>query len=247
MDKIYESKYHQLEKNYWWFKARRDMIFRLLKKYHVDQHAKILDMGCSGGVMIQSLKRKGFKNIHGIDISERAINLCKEKGIKNVFVMDATLPKFADEEFDIIIASDILEHIENDDLTLFNWNRILKSTGKLIIFAPAFNFLWSEHDKINHHYRRYTKSTLTKVLKKTGFEIDKSSYWNIKLFSPTCLLRAIQFIFPITRKKSHVYGMHPILNNLLFYLLKSENWFIERIDFPIGISVFAIARKKCLI
>jgi predicted SAM-dependent methyltransferase len=66
-------------------------------------------------------------------------------------LMDGARPEFGDGQFDTIIASDVLEHIEREELALCEWKRVLKSCGKLIVFVPAFNFLWGGHDAANHH------------------------------------------------------------------------------------------------
>ena len=129
MKKSYESKYHNLEMVYWWFEGRRDIIFKLL---HLEnKNSKILEVGCSGGPLLNYLKQKNFNNLYGMDISLDAVNLCKKRGIKNVLVGDGSKTGFKDNSFDIIIASDILEHIKNDSLALLEWNRILKNKGKL--------------------------------------------------------------------------------------------------------------------
>ena len=187
MDKEYEIKYHSEEENNWWFVARRNAILKLLGK--VDKSAKILDIGCAGGPLLLDLKAAGFKNAYGLDFSENAVSKCKERGLENVFVMDGHDPKFDTESFDIIISSDSLEHLENDMKALKNWHTILKPNGTLFIFVPAFMYLWSEHDEINHHYRRYTSDNLKKKVESVGFKVEKESYWNFCMFFPTAIYK----------------------------------------------------------
>ena len=243
MDKSLESKCHRLEEEYWWFIARRDMIFKLVKK--LDKNSKILEIGCSGGVLIRSLKEHGFNNVYGIDISKDAVKVCKNKNIKNVFVMDGAKLKFHNEMFDVVITSDTLEHIKDENSALSEWNRVLKPGGKLIIFVPAFNFLWCSIDDINHHYRRYSKSALLNALKRSNFRIDRSSYWNFSLFTPVSLARLYDRFFLKNKKsnKDELYGVSPIANKLLIKLLKFENSLLTISDLPIGVSVFAVATK----
>ncbi len=243
MDKVYEAKYHLQEYRNWWFESRRDMIFHLLKTEN--SNSMILDIGCSGGTFIEGLKKIGFKNIYGIDISPNAIDLCKSKGIQNVFVMDGTKPEFSDGQFDIVIASDVLEHVKSEGIALCEWKRILKPGGKLIVFVPAFNFLWGKHDAANYHYRRYSKSRLTRVLEKAQFKVDRCSYWNFTLFFPTSLVRIFQrtLLREKSRKGDQLLELNPVANKLLFCLVKTENIMLKLLNFPIGVSVFAIARK----
>jgi 2-polyprenyl-3-methyl-5-hydroxy-6-metoxy-1,4-benzoquinol methylase len=244
MDGAYEAKYHIQEEKHWWFETRRDIIINLLKRS--DRNSKILEIGCSGGPLIQALNHLGFKNVQGIDISQQTIDLCKWREIHNAFVMDGSKPEFEDGQFDIVIASDVLEHIEDEEKALSEWNRILRPAGKLIVFVPAFEILWSKHDEANHHYRRYSKSELIHVLEKAEFEIDRSSYWNFILFFPTGLVRLLQRIVSKYRQQSgdQLVELNPVANKLLVYLVKTENIFLKVLNFPIGVSVFAIAGKK---
>ena len=161
MDQAYETKYHVQEDKHWWFESRRDMVIKLLRQS--DRNSKILEIGCSGGPLIRALNKLGYNDVHGIDISEPAIDLCKLREISNTSVMDGSRPDFGDGQFDVVIASDVLEHIEDEEKALCEWNRILKPSGKLIVFVPAFKMLWSKHDEANHHYRRYSKSELIRI------------------------------------------------------------------------------------
>lgn len=237
MEKAYERKRHRLEENYWLFRARREIIFKLIKKINAKSHSAILDVGCGGGHLIKFLERKGFKKISGIDISNRAVERCKKRGIKDVFVEDGAETKFDDKMFDIIIADNVLEHIKDENVALNEWNRILKKNGRLIVFVPAFSFLWSQHDERCHHYRRYSKSALIKALEKANFEVERSSYWNFSLFFPISLVK-------ISQQRDQLYELNPVVNRLLIQLLKFENWLLGRLNFPVGVSVFGVARKK---
>ena len=245
MNKHYEFKYHRLEDTHWFFIARRAMIFGLIKQLNIKQNSKILDIGCSSGSLMQLLARKDFKNVYGIDKSINAVNLCKKRGFKNVNVMDAAKTKFNNDEFDVIITSDILEHIKNDNSALKEWNRILKHGGKLIIFVPAFDLLWSKHDEINHHYRRYSKSELMCCLKKSNFKMIRCSYWNFSLFFPMIIFKYFRYIFlrNENQKSGNLYELNPFANKALLSLLGFENLVLKYLNFPFGVSIFTLAVK----
>lgn len=244
MEKDFEKLYHDLEKDHFWFKARRRYISSLLNNFN--RNISILDIGCSSGILLKELTEVGFdvKNLYGVDISEKAISLCKENGLENTFVMDAqniTLEK----KFDVIIASDCLEHLQDDSKALGNWYQLLKDSGVLFVFVPAFMALWSQHDVVNMHYRRYTRKNLRKKVIEKGFAIEKSSYWNFFLFIPTFLFRLFSKLS--VSKKMSTYGNleKPILfNNLLLHLIGFENKILKFINFPLGISTFCVAKKN---
>jgi 2-polyprenyl-3-methyl-5-hydroxy-6-metoxy-1,4-benzoquinol methylase len=243
VDQAYEAKYHLLEERNWWFEARRDMVIKLLQ--HTDRNSKILGIGCSGGPLLRNLGVHGYSNVYGIDISKDAVDLCRTRGLRNIALMDGSRPAFKAGEFDVVIASDVLEHIEDEGLALSEWNRILKPAGKLIVFVPAFELLWSQHDEANHHYRRYSKSRLVRALENANFEVNRSSYWNFLLFFPASLVRLLQRVQqPKNIKSDQLFELNSLSNELLVRLLKAENAVLNLINFPVGVSVFAIAGKR---
>ncbi|MDR9410892.1 MAG: class I SAM-dependent methyltransferase [Balneolaceae bacterium] len=151
MDPLYEEKYHERERNYWWFKARREAIYKLLNFYNIKYNSKILDIGCSSGLLLEELYQHGYpkNNLYGIDISKDAVNIAKSNGFENVQIMDGSELTFKNESMDVIISSDSLEHIKWDKTALKQWHQCLRPGGMLVVFVPAFNCLWSEHDEIN--------------------------------------------------------------------------------------------------
>jgi SAM-dependent methyltransferase len=244
MDKNFEHKYHELEASHFWFKSRRNFILQLLK--NTNRNSKVLDIGCSSGLLLKDLEKEGFKseNLYGIDISQKAIENCKANGLNNCFVMSGDAIDL-NEAFDIMIASDCLEHIENDNLALDNWNKQLKAGGKLYVFVPAFNSLWSHHDEVNMHFRRYTSEHLNNLLRKNNFIIKASGYWNFTLFLPLFIFRKINQSFRKSTSKKTDGDLNNIglFNTPLLRLLNLENKMLKRVKFPFGISTYAIAQK----
>jgi ubiquinone/menaquinone biosynthesis C-methylase UbiE len=244
MDKSYESKCHSIEEAYWWFEGRRDILYRLIGMT-LDKTSQILEVGCSGGALLMALKERGYENVAGIDISKEAIELCRKRDVKNASVMDGARLEFRDGDFDAVIVSDVLEHIRDEGTALSEWNRVLRPGGKLIVFVPAFKFLWSEHDEVNNHYRRYSRRDLIRALERSGFGVAKSSYWNIAMFFPASLVRlSKRLFFRNAGKKDHFYRVNPLVNWFLAALLRLENSLILRLDVPFGVSVFCIGYKK---
>lgn len=246
MDKDFERLYHTVEEDNWWFVARRDMLLRLLERYRVPLDAQILDIGCAGGALLLALKERGYKALTALDYSSDAIARCKGRGIERAFVMDGHRPEFPERTFDVIIASDCLEHLSDDQTALANWNRVLKTSGIAFIFVPAYQFLWSAHDEANHHYRRYTRLELAKKASTAGFQILESGYWNLLFFFPTALLRLGARLFRRERKgaaKAQVLQSPRFLNNALIAVSRWENAVSSRFAFPMGMSAFVIAKK----
>jgi SAM-dependent methyltransferase len=247
MDLNYGQKYHQLEERHWWFAGRRDAVRRLIHGLQVPLKADILEIGCSAGPLQQILAADGYTSLTGIDISERAIALARERDIPNVSVMDGAHLDFPDASFDLVLASDVLEHIEDEERAAREWSRVLRPGGRILVFVPAFQMLWTKHDEVNHHYRRYTAGHLRRTLQQAGLQLERSSYWNSTLFFPASVIRLIQRGLP-RRPSSKTYTgdlkeFPGWLNDLFISLLKTENSFLRYASLPVGLSVFAIARK----
>ena len=245
MDKDYEKKYHELEATEWWFKTRREAVLKFTA--NLPKHSKILDVGCSSGQLLHDLERTGFKKdqLFGIDISESGINLAQASGFTNTEIMDGSNLTYPDEYFDVLISSDSLEHIEFDERALLHWFRVLKPGGTLIVFVPAFMALWSAHDIVNHHFRRYTKHTLTSKVESAGFKIEQRGYWNLFLFFPIACVRILKrnSAKELGSKKAQddLNPTHPLLNSILKSLLRIENLLLRTL--PFGVSTFCIAKK----
>lgn len=248
MDLSYEQQYHQLEEAHWWFAGRRDAIRKLIRSLHIPTTADILEIGCSGGPLQQLLLSDGYTQLTGIDISEKAIALAQTRGLVNVSVMDGAHLAFPDNSFDLLLASDVLEHIADEQQAAREWCRVLRPGGRMLVFVPAFQLLWTRHDEVNHHFRRYTGAHLRHVLRQAGLELERTSYWNSALFFPATAIRLLQRL-PAVRSASAVSHTGDLkqlprwLNSLLSNLLKTENSLLQHMSLPVGVSVFAVARK----
>ena len=244
MFKLYKNIYYEIEDRHWWNVSRRGIIIKLINPL-LKNGMKILDIGCASGSLIDQISTIKNVQAYGIDISSQAIKMSESKGIMNVKTMDASRLNFKDNQFDIIIASDVLEHIKDDKSALLEWKRVLKKNGYLIIFVPAHMALWSQNDIYSEHFRRYDKYQFKARLSELGVNILRLSYWNVILFIPIFIFRKVQNIF--TKETQYKYQLrktHPFIDQLLKMILYFENRVIEKINLPIGVSLFAICKKK---
>ena len=243
MEKEFEKKYHSLEKDHWWFISRRDCILRIIQRS--EKKRKILEIGCSSGQLMDALNKAKLKDIIGIDISHEAIHLCKKNNIKNIVQMDGSKTGFKEGKFDLIIASDILEHLNDDYEAIIEWKRILKDDGEMLVFVPAFKMLWSDHDIFNKHIRRYNRREIKALFKKTGLKTVRVSYWNFFLFFPVFIKRAIvNKIIKRSKPKHDLFRTNKAINFFLCLLLAMENSYCRLFNLPIGLSLFIIAKKE---
>lgn len=235
------------EGTHWFLRARRAFLIGFFRGQ--DFKSKILEVGCSGGLFIKELHDLGFVGAFGVDINNDAVRYGKERGIDKIQTADGNHLPFLDGEFDFVVSSDVLEHIQFEDKALREWHRILREGGELLLTVPAFRFLWSEHDVANQHYRRYTRMMLAAVLRRNGFRVVRSSYWNFFLFLPIFIIRLIgkfMSIFTGTKNKpqDQLIDFGRYLNAILEGILRLENFLLLKgINFPFGVSVFVIAKK----
>tara|TARA_Y100000310_G_scaffold337606_1_gene425133 strand:- start:1324 stop:2052 length:729 start_codon:yes stop_codon:yes gene_type:complete len=230
-----------LEQENWWYQAKRDLIFGLLKKINKN-YEKVLDLGCGVGSNFGMLK-KYSKSVVGIDYFDKALDYCKGKGYDEIKQMSAENLTFKDNSFDLVLCSDVLEHIEHDDKALSEIKRVLKPGGMFIFSVPAHMFLWGPVDEVSLHYRRYQMKKI-KPLLRNYFDIKKLSYWNLSMFIPNVAYIHLNKVLNTKKKAENTLGKIPkFMNSLLYGILKIENKIFTKYRMFDGVSIVGIAKK----
>ena len=145
-----------------------------------------VDIGCGSGAAAQLLQETYGLTVAGFDISEFAVEASLQRGVKTIQA-DVTKLDLASNTQDFAISLDVIEHIEDRHALLKEIFRILKPGGKCLITVPAHMWLWSNHDVLNHHFRRYSKSELLQDIKEAGFTVSNLRWWN-SIFLPYIFL-----------------------------------------------------------
>ncbi|MEM6342611.1 MAG: class I SAM-dependent methyltransferase [Bacteroidota bacterium] len=254
MDKNYYKEYYHLERNHWWFKARMEILESMIaEKLPPSSTAslKILNVGAATGASSQMLER--FGEVTSLEYDKECCQFLAEKvGIQALNASVLELP-FADNSFDLICCFDVIEHVEDDDTAVQEMQRVLKEGGHLFITVPAFMFLWSHHDEINHHYRRYTRPQLLSVVNKQGLKVKNTSYFNFFTFFPIALYRLIFSKSDKKKKQSEdstgsdfeVMNGANWVNTLLYKVFRTEKWILRRnLAFPVGVSIMTLLQKE---
>jgi ubiquinone/menaquinone biosynthesis C-methylase UbiE len=209
---------------------------------------KILNVGAATGATSEMLSKYG--KVTSLEYDEFCCKFLKEKtGIEAINASLTELP-FENNSYDMICAFDVIEHIENDNKAVEEIYRVLKPKGKYFITVPAFQSLWSNHDVVNHHFRRYKKKQLNKLIESTNLKIDHSTYFNFWLFIPISITRFILNNIP-RKKDSNLSGSDNeilqssnIINRILYRIFHSEKFLLRiNIKFPFGISILTIGYK----
>lgn len=228
------------EQSFWWYVARRKIISSTMRKMKVTK-GNILELGSGTGGNLPFLSL--FGSYTGIEKEQIAIKYAKTNFPEGKFVQ-GDLPEILNiisEKYDTIVLLDVLEHIKDDLDTLKSTVQLLKNDGMVIMTMPAFPFLWSNHDEVHHHYRRYTKKALFNLCKESGYEIKYHSYFNFLLFPLVVSIRFFKKVFKI--KSSDDKPTSKIINNVLIKIFGFEANLIPRLKLPFGLSHIIILKK----
>lgn len=250
MKKIDAGFYDNLRKKEWKNTAdfgpssqtRYSLLIQLLKKHDYNNpNSILLDCGCGSGNFLLKLSVYGYKNISGSDFSKQAVNLAKEKQ-PNIDIFNADLTKLKDfdkKRYDIIVCSDVLEHINDDVTAINNIYSLLNKNGLLLISVPCNNKYWSLHDDFSGHIRRYSNNDLDNKLKINGFDILESFGWGSLFYS-------LYHSLLVTQKPSKIMGnekkaIKVFLSKILYYLFSLERLYRSK---KRARRLFIVARKN---
>lgn len=250
MNKDEYLRQYEIGETYWWFTARRSIIVDVLSRtVSRGKHCNILDVGCGPGNMLGYLADFGM--VHGLDMSEEALELCKKRGYGAVKKGEIERTGYPDEVFDTIIALDVLEHCVDDTLALKEVFRVCKKSGYCIFTVPAYRFLWTQHDTALHHKRRYAREELISKVQASGFSVINATYFNALLFPSQFYFRIIkkslEFLTSNSNKSSHtdfVYPVSPFLNKILRLIFGIEKYILRILSLPFGLSLLCVACKS---
>lgn len=243
---VYHTQFVQ-EDTYWWFVARNKIVKELIKYFCPELKGKtILDVGCGTGGF-SKLLLEDF-NVICLDTSEIALEYCKQRNLNNLF--HGTLDEFnpGNSIISATLFMDVIEHIDDDNAVVAKAFEILENKGYLIATVPAYQWLWSNHDVIHMHKRRYTKKGFNILLQNAGFNIVFSSYFNFFLFIPAVLKRfydnAMNNASYSSNPESEVIEpVSPLMNKVFLKIFSYEKNILSKTALPFGLSIFTIARK----
>jgi ubiquinone/menaquinone biosynthesis C-methylase UbiE len=237
---------YRLEQSYWWFVGKQFLVREQVKPLLMNRGtgARILDIGSGTGIILKTLEE--FGQAFGMERSQEAIQFLKKRSLKRIVCSDAeqVLP-FKDGSFTLVTCLDVLEHLDHDRALLTEMIRVCKEGGYILVTAPAYNRLWSPHDSVLRHRRRYTRTRLLGQLSGMKAQVLKASYYNFMLSLPILAVRKLRSLFSEKGKGQSDFfiDLPEGLNRSLSALYKLEILGLRILRYPYGVSLLVLLRK----
>lgn len=239
MERVVYRQMAELDQRHWWYRARREVLAQLIRREAMPlPGAHILEIGCGTGHNLEMLG--GFGSVDAVELDDEARAIAEKRLGREV--LSAPLPELAgvpDGAYDLIAALDVIEHIEDDAAALAAIAVKLKPGGKFLMTVPAHQWMWSAHDLVNHHKRRYSKGGLRRLIGASPLKLEKLGYFNSLLFP---LAMADRLASKLRGKDDADLKLPSApLNGTLERIFAAERHLVGRLPLPPGLSLFAVA------
>jgi SAM-dependent methyltransferase len=242
MERVVYRQMAELDERHWWYRARRRIIADLIRREaRLPTDAQILEIGCGTGHNLAMLS--GFGHVEGLELDDEARALSEKRLGRTV--MSAPLPELAgvpDRHYDLIGAFDVIEHIDDDRAAIASIATKLKPGATFMMTVPAHQWMWSAHDTVNHHKRRYSKRALRQLIGASPLQLKRIGYFNSLLFPLAVAERAAS---KLRGKEDADVKLPPVpLNTALEKVFGIERYLVGRLPLPPGLSLFAVASAR---
>jgi SAM-dependent methyltransferase len=232
----------EAESAYWWFSGRRRLFAREIGRLALLKSSPILDVGSSTGTNLRMLRDLGFCTVEALDASEEAIRYCRDKGLGMVRQGDVCAMPFSEASFELVLATDVIEHVDDDSQAIREIVRILRPGGYALITVPGFPSLWGLQDRVAHHKRRYQFRQLVELIIAGGLVVERAYHFNFLLFVPIWIARRLIDLFDV-KLKSEGEINSPLTCRILSAIFTVDIALSPILHLPFGVSILVIARK----
>lgn len=246
MDRTAYDRFFELEEKHFWRVAKRRLVLDWLARYGpAPGELRLLDVGGAASLIPRELKHWG--RVVVLEADAATVRFARER--LGLDIRQAVFPENlpVDGPFDIITMCDVLEHIEDDTASLRAACDLLRPGGLLLCTVPALSWLWSDHDRVLHHFRRYNRQQLKTRLENAGLSVMRVSYYT-GLLLPFIVLQRLgdRMKAAVTGKHRADYDVKPPprpLNVLLSAAMTLERRLLAGFDCWLGSSLIAVARR----
>jgi SAM-dependent methyltransferase len=239
MDRALYDAMAALDQRHWWYRARRHVLAALIKRRAMPpEGGQILEVGCGTGHNVSMLSQFGKVSALEVDAEARAVAQTR----LDQPILSAPLPELEGvprKHFDLVCAFDVIEHIADDVSAVAGIAKCLKPGGKFVATVPAHQWMWSAHDAVNHHFRRYSKGSFRALIDGSPLRLEAAGYFNSLLFP---IAVAERMASKMRGKDEGHLSLPPApLNALLEKAFAAERHLIGRVPLPVGLSLYVVA------
>jgi SAM-dependent methyltransferase len=244
MDRRVYQQMEAVEDHHWWFLGRRAVIAAVLAPL-APQIRLVLDAGCGSGGNLGVYT--GFGPVMGVDTEAGALEQSRRRGYRGVAVASLAALPFGDGVFDLVAATDVVEHVEDDRGALRELLRVTRPGGHLVLTVPAYQGLWSDSDVQLGHFRRYTRPQIVSRCRAAGATVARASYFNSTLLPAIAAVRWVRQRRGLPMGATELEQTGPAANRVLRLPLVAEARLIKAgVSLPAGVSIICLCQKPQL-
>lgn len=248
MDAELYDELSEVEDHHWWFQARRRIIWSLVERFAeggMQRRLRICELGCGTGGNLTGIASQ--HDVMGVECSALALAYARKKLGNRV--RQGSLPHEVDlpaASYDVVLLTDVLEHIEDDVRSAHTALGLLKPGGIVVATVPAYQWLYAPRDAQHRHFRRYSKEQFRGLWNVASANVELLSYYNTLLFGPAAAVRLATKLFGEESSASagDLYVPARPMNRLLQHAMASESSLLGRVPLPFGMSLVAVVRKN---
>jgi SAM-dependent methyltransferase len=260
MDTQLYDELYRVEHDHWWFQARRHIVWSLVRR-HLDgvagatpqgnslgrcpshpRRLRICELGCGTGGNLAAIADQ--HDVIGVECSPHALEYARRRLGNRVIA--GSLPnevQLPANTFDVVLLTDVLEHIEDDAASAQTALRLVRPGGIVVATVPAYQWLYSPRDAHHHHFRRYSKRHFRDLWRTSDAQIELLSHYNTLLFPPAAVVRLASKVVRNASKCGDLTIPYVGLNRALSLLMRCEAHFLGRLPMPFGLSLVAVVRQ----
>ena len=225
---------------HWWFAGRRRLFGRLIRALNPDPSWCVLEVGAGTGANLPVLRALGVDRVLACDISDDAL---RHSGRSTAFARaDATRLPFRSNSIDLLLAADVIEHLDDDRAALREFVRVLRPGGHLVLTVPAFPSLWGPQDVVAQHRRRYRRPPLLALVRDAGGRVSTCFHFNYLLFVPIWVARKILLALGVSIASENEINTS-LLNRVLTGVFFADVDTAPALKPPFGVSLCLVAAK----
>jgi SAM-dependent methyltransferase len=232
----------QVQRTHWWFDGRRRLLARLLRNLGPRPAWRVLEVGAGTGANLPVLGSLGVRQVVACDLSLEALRYSAAGSRAVLARADASCLPFRVATFDLLVAADVIEHLDDDAAALAEFVRVLKPGGHLVLTVPSFPSLWGPQDIVAHHRRRYVRTALLGQLRRSGLHVDACFHFNYLLFVPIWAARKLLLAMRVrvnSENEINTDWMNRVLRRVFFIDVDTA----PRVRAPFGVSLCLVAMK----